>query len=94
MPYQHFYDLSAWKRAREFKLKIYELLARFPVEEKYDLTSQLRRSVRSVPANISEGHGRRTAKDELHFCTIARGSLSESLNHLIDAFDMGYITEA
>ncbi len=93
MSYQHFYELDAWKRARQCKTRIYPLLKRFPPYEQYELTSQLRRAVRSIPANISEGHGRRTIKDELNFCIIARGSLSEVLNHLIDARDSGYISK-
>ena len=65
----------------------------FPAEEKYRLTDQLIRSARAINANIAEGHGRYSYKDQLHFCIQARGSLSEVLNHLIDAFDCHYITE-
>ena len=91
MAYQSFYDLNAWKLARRFKIKVYEVVKKFPVEEKFDLAGQLRRAARSVPANIAEGHGRKTPKDEIRFCITARGSLAETLNHLIDAFDCGYI---
>jgi four helix bundle protein len=92
--YQSFYELNAWKLARNFKLQVYSAIKRLPAEEKFELSSQLKRAVRSIPANIAEGHGRKTTKDELHFCTIARGSLAETLNHLIDAFDCEYISQA
>lgn len=57
------------------------------------MADQLKRSVRSINANISEGHGRFTYPDQIHFCVMARGSLSETINHLIDALDEGYILE-
>ncbi|HEY1022396.1 MAG TPA: four helix bundle protein [Flavisolibacter sp.] len=69
------------------------LVKSFPAEEKYRLCDQLIRAARSINTNIAEGHGRYTFKDHLHFCIQARGSLSEVLNHLIDAFDCAYITE-
>lgn len=62
-----------------------------PSFEKFRLTDQLIRSGRSINTQIAEGHGRRTFPDRIRFCTIARGSLSETLNHLIDAFDCKYI---
>lgn len=65
----------------------------FPADEKYLLSSQLIRATRTVCAAIAEGHGRFTYKDQLHFCIIARGSLSETYNHIIDALDCGYITK-
>jgi four helix bundle protein len=89
--YQRFTDLHTWQQARAFKLEIYELIRLFPVEEKYQLTDQLKRSARSICANIAEGHGRFTYKDQLHFCIQARGSLSETHNHIIDALDSRYI---
>lgn len=92
-PHQRFTDLDVWKKAREFKKDMEALTKTFPVEEKYRLADQLIRSARSINANIAEGHGRFTYKDQLHFCVQARGSLSEVLNHLIDAFDCNYITQ-
>lgn len=65
----------------------------FPKEEKFRLSDQLIRSLRSVPSQIAEGHGHKTFPDKLRFCIIARGSLSETLNHLIDAFDCKYIAD-
>lgn len=93
MSYQSFEDLEVWKKARLFKQDIFHLVKRFPAEEKYQLTDQLIRSSRSVNTQIAEGHGRMTYPDRLRFCIIARGSLSESLNHLVDAFDCSYIED-
>jgi len=89
--HRKFTDLNVWKQARALKLEIYEPVKIFPKEEKYELTNQLVRSVRSITANIAEGHGRFTYKDQIHFCVQARGSLSETLNHLIDAYGRAYI---
>jgi four helix bundle protein len=91
MGYQGFEDLEVWKKAREFKIEISQLVKTFPSEEKFRLTDQLIRSTRSINGQIAEGRGRRTWPDRLRFCVIARGSLSETLNHLIDAFDENYI---
>ncbi len=88
---QSFTDLNVWKKARELKNEIQDLINTFPSEEKFRLSDQLIRSSRSINAAIAEGHGRFSYKDQLHFCIIARGSLSETLNHLIDAFDCKYI---
>ena len=93
MGYQNFEELEVWKKARELKNEISQVVKNFPSEEKYRLTDQLIRSSRSINTQISEGHGRRTWPDRLRFCIIARGSLGETLNHLIDALDEKYITE-
>jgi len=93
MGFQNFFELDAWKKAREFKRAVYRILPQFPEHERFELTSQLRRSVRSIPTNIAEGHGRMSFKDQNNFCVIARGSHSETLNHLIDAYDCSYISK-
>ena len=87
-----FTELEVWKKMRLLKIKIETLTKTFPAEEKFRLTNQIVRSVRSVNASIAEGHGRYTFPDRIHFCIIARGSLSETYNHLIDAYDCTYIT--
>lgn len=86
-----FEDLELWKKAREFKKEVCAEARKFPPEEKYKLTDQLIRSSRSINALISEGHGRFTYADQLHYCVQARGSLAETINHLIDALDETYI---
>ena len=93
MPYQGFEDLEVWKKARQLKMEIALLVKGFPSEERFRLSDQLIRSSRSVCTQIAEGHGRQTFPDRIRFCIIARGSLSETLNHLIDSFDEKYITE-
>lgn len=93
MGYQNFEELDVWKKVRELKMEISQLAKGFPAEEKYKLTDQLIRSSRSVNTQIAEGHGRMTWPDRLRFCVIARGSLSETLNHLIDSFDENLIKE-
>jgi four helix bundle protein len=91
--HQSFTELEVWKKARVFKNEVFELVKQFPAEEKYRLADQLLRASRSINANISEGHGRYSFKDQLHFCVQARGSLSECYNHFIDASDCNYIKE-
>lgn len=87
-----FTELEVWKKMRLLKIKIETIAKTFPSEEKYCLTSQIIRSARCVNASIAEGHGRFTFPDRIHFCVIARGSLSETYNHLIDAYDCTYIS--
>lgn len=93
MAYQSFEDLEAWKKARLLKKEVSILVRSFPDDEKYRLVDQLKRSTRSIGTQISEGHGRQTYPDRIRFCVIARGSLGETLNHLIDALDEDFITE-
>ena len=88
-----FENLELWKKAREFKNEVSKEARKWPSEEKFKLTDQVIRSSRSINALLSEGHGRFTFADQLHFCVQARGSLSETVNHLIDAFDEEYISE-
>jgi len=89
--YNGFEELVVWQKARELKNEIFLLVQTFPSEEKYRLVDQLIRSSRSVNTQIAEGHGKRTYPDKIKFCLQSRGSLSETLNHLMDAFDCAYI---
>ena len=88
-----FENLELWKKVREFKNEVSKEARSWPSEEKFRLTDLVIRSSRSINALLSEGHGRFTFPDQLHFCIQARGSLSETINHLIDAFDEKYISE-
>jgi len=88
-----FEELDVWKKVTHFKKEVSKEARGFPSEEKFRLTDQIIRSSRSINALISEGHGRFTYPDQIHFCVQARGSLTETINHLIDAFDEGYISE-
>lgn len=88
-----FEELEVWKVARTFRNEIRVLVLSFPVDEKYKLIDQVVRSSRSITANIAEGFGRYHHQENIQFCRIARGSLTETLDHLICAFDCGYITQ-
>ncbi|RZJ77729.1 MAG: four helix bundle protein [Flavobacterium sp.] len=86
--------LDVWKKAHQLTLAVYELTKSFPPNEQFALTSQLRRSASSVPANIIEGQSRQYKKEFIQFLYISRGSLSETEYHLYLAKDLKYITEA
>ncbi|HEU4861077.1 MAG TPA: four helix bundle protein [Chitinophagaceae bacterium] len=87
-----FEQLELWKKVRAFKKEVIEEAKKWSAEEKFKLIDQTIRSSRSINALLAEGHGRFTFADQLHFCIQARGSLSETINHLIDAIDEEYIT--
>ncbi len=70
-----------------------EILPILPAEEKYALSQQIRRSSQSIPANIAEGHGRFYFQDNVRFCYIARGSLEDTLSHIVYAHKVGYVSE-
>lgn len=90
--YQDFTSLEAWKQARVFQTEIFHLVKTFPAEEKFRLVDQIIRSSRSVCANLAEGHGRFHFQEQIRYCITARGSLTETLNHLIVALDCSYIS--
>jgi four helix bundle protein len=84
--------LALWKRAVEFVVKLYKVTSHFPKEEKFGLTSQIRRAGVSVPANIAEGAARQSDKEFLHFLSNAQGSASELSTELLIASKLGYLT--
>jgi len=87
-------DLVAWKKAMELVTEVYRTTERFPKEEIYGLTSQLRRAAVSVPCNIAEGQGRLT-KGEFHqFLGYARGSLLEMETQILIAGNLGYLQQS
>jgi four helix bundle protein len=71
---------------------VYRFSQQFPADERFNLTSQIRRSGVSIPSNIAEGHGRRTSKDFSHFLWIANGSLSELETQALVAERLNYAT--
>jgi four helix bundle protein len=85
-------DLVAWQKAMELVFDIYRLTARFPKEELYGLTSQLRRAAVSVPSNIAEGYGRNSRREFHQFLGHARGSLAEVETQLLIASELNYLT--
>lgn len=89
----NFYDLEIWKNCRKYRNEIRKIIKSFPTEEKYQLVDQLWRSSRSTTANIAEGFGRYHFQENIQFCRQARGSLSETLDQLICAYDEEYISK-
>ncbi len=93
MVIKEFYDLDAWKKAHHLTVEIYQFTQRFPQEELFGVTSQLRRVSSSVAANIAEGFGRYHYKDKQRFYFQARGSIVEVPNFLFLARDLQYISK-
>jgi four helix bundle protein len=91
--YNHFYDLPVYKTCRIFRKKISLLVKKhFPKSEEYHLKTQVFDSSRSITANIAEGFGRFYYQENIQFCRHSRGSLDETLDHMISAYDEKYIT--
>jgi len=89
------HNLVVWQRADDLFIDVHQLThQRFPREEKYELSSQLRRAAYSVPANIVEGTQREHPKESLHFCSIASASLAEVGYGLHAARRLGYLLPA
>ena len=89
----NFKNLKIWQLARYFGKDIYVLTKKFPEDERFGLTQQIRRAVISIPSNIAEGAGRGTDKDFSHFLDIANGSAFEVETQLILSFDLNYISQ-
>jgi four helix bundle protein len=89
-PAKTFRDLVVWQKAHQFVLAAYQLSGRFPKDERYGLTSQLRRAAVSIPANIAEGFRKRSGPDKARFLNIAQGSVEECQYYLILCTDLGY----
>ena len=89
-----FRDLIAWQRAIDLAEDIYHATCDWPSDERFGLTSQIRRAAVSVMANIAEGQGRTGSREFLHHLSIADGSLSEVEAHLLFAHRLRFIDEA
>lgn len=87
-----FEDLECYQLALDVMAKIHAFSKTLPSDEKYDLYAQIRRSSKSVTGNIAEAYGRYHYLDSLHYYSIARGELNETLAHLINARVLEYIT--
>jgi four helix bundle protein len=92
--FKDFKTIPVWKDAHRLALMVYVLTKQFPKEELFGLTSQVRRSSTSVPANIVEGLFRNTTKELVQFLYNSRGSAGETIYHLVLAHDLGYITDS
>ena len=91
---ERFTDLMTWQESHLAVLSIYRITKKFPKDELFGLTSQVRRSAVSITSNIAEGFGRHTFKDKVHFYYQARGSMTELRNQLIISKDVSYISES
>jgi four helix bundle protein len=88
---KNYKDLTVWQKAYELSLDIYRVTKKFPREEVYGLTSQMKRAAVSVPSNIAEGYGRKSRGEYLQALSIAYGSLCELETQALLAGDLGYI---
>jgi len=87
----HFKELIVWQKSINLVTEIYRVTEKFPSNEIYGLTSQLRRASVSIPSNIAEGNSRRSKADYLQFLRIARGSCSEIETQIIISKNLGFI---
>jgi four helix bundle protein len=89
-----FEKLEVWKEYKKLTKIIYQITSRYPENEKFGLTSQLRRASISVCSNLAEGSARITPKDKAHFSTMAYSSLIEVLNQIIISYELDFINES
>ncbi len=87
-----FRDLKVWQKAHRLVLEVYKITKSFPSDEKFGLSSQLRRAAASISTNIVEGQKRKSRKEFLHFLNLADSSLEETKYHLLLGFDLAYIS--
>jgi len=90
---QNFKSLKVWSKSHQLTLAIYNTTAKFPKDELYGLTSQMRRASASIPANIAEGCGREGKAELARFLQVSMGSASELEYHLLLAHDLGLMGE-
>ena len=93
MSIKSYEDLRVWQLSMDLVIDCYQTTQGFPSEEKYGLTSQLRRAAVSIPANIAEGHTRGGTREYLNFISIAQGSASELATHVEIARRLGYVDD-
>lgn len=84
-------DLLVWQKSMDWTVKIYKITGTFPIDERYGLISQLRKSSSAIPSNIAEGFGRKTTKDYLRFLNIALASSYETLTQVELSFRVEFI---
>ena len=85
--------LVVYQHAKAYAKVVYDILKKFPIEERYALCDQLRRAVISIPSNIAEAVGRISKKEQLHFIEISYGSLCETMSQLEIAYELHFINE-
>ncbi len=94
MPIESYQDLIVWQKAMDLAEQCYRLTKRFPRDELFGMTSQIRRASASIPANIAEGWGREGTREYIQFLRVAQGSLKELETHLILSQRVGLAAEA
>ncbi len=90
---KNFKELNVWQKAYQLCLEIYRVTKKFPKEEIYGLTSQIRRSAVSIPSNIAEGYGRKTTGEYIQSLYIAYGSNCELETQILLSGDLGFVVK-
>ena len=88
---KNYKELNVWQKSYKLCLHIYKVTKRFPKDEMYGLTSQIRRSAVSIPSNIAEGYGRKTTLEYVRFLYIAYGSVCELETQTMISGDLDYV---
>jgi four helix bundle protein len=91
---ESYQDLLVWQKSMDLVEGVYKIAGKLPLNEQYGLTSQIRRAVVSVPANIAEGFGRWHSKEFVRFLLIANGSVKELETHLLIAIRLGLLQQS
>lgn len=92
-PFKSYRDLEVWKRAMKLAKRIYQVTGKFPADERFGLTNQIRRAAVSIPSNLAEGHARSGAAEFSRFISIAMGSLAELETQIILSADLSYLDD-
>jgi four helix bundle protein len=90
--FNDFRDMAVWQKSFTLLIEVYQFIKKFPDDERYALTDQLRRAANSVVHNLAEGYGRYEPKDKTRFYKIARGSAFESMSQILVAETQGYLS--
>ena len=93
MHYWPYQKLIVWQKAMDLAQEVYRLVKLLPADERFDLSSQIRRAVVSIPSNIAEGQGRQTEREFKQFLSIAKGSVFEVETQLLICVKIGYLSQ-
>ena len=91
---KHYKELKIWQKGMHLAKAVYQMTAKFPAEEKFGLSAQMRRAAVSVPSNIAEGQARSGTREFLQFLSHASGSLAELVTQALLSIDLGYCSVA
>jgi four helix bundle protein len=93
MVVRRYQELTVWQKAMELVMRVYQVTELFPQKELFGLTNQMRRSAVSIPSDIAEGQGRKSARDFLRFLSISNGSLQELKTQVMIAARLNYVND-